>query len=334
MSPYLAPPKAWFMIFRVMAVMVWSVTTVTMSTAWAILDQGRVDWLNAALAVLTAAIVQGFPAHIVNEITDWQSGADRLPWSGRKSGGAKVLRCGLATIPQLWRMFWITSAMALLPVVWLTLRTDGLTLVMFFIGYLVCLFYTLPPLRLVYRPFAGEWLAAFPGIVLNVLGAYYVQTLRVTPGIVMLAVGSGFLYITIMILFHYLDMDSDAKAVPPKRTSVVALGLSTSKRYVQIVGGAAIIIFALLAWHESRCLILLTGAALVWVFQSYCRPDSDESIVRTGKIVTYALSASSLLFASVVRLEFLLVAVVMCVSFVLHKRFGKLPAHFNPMSSS
>lgn len=173
----LAPFKAWFMIFRILAVLVWAVMTVLLSSAVVFYETGRIDWMNFILVMAIASITQGFPAHIVNEIYDWQSGADRFKKIGEKSGGSKVIKSGLATISQLWLMFGITSVVSFSLVILLYMRTDDPSSLWFFgVGYFVCIFYTMPPMRFAYRPFAGEWLGGFAGIMLNMTGNYFVQT--------------------------------------------------------------------------------------------------------------------------------------------------------------
>lgn len=330
MASWFAPIKAWFMIFRIMAVVVWSVMTVMVGTACAIQHTGRVSWTNFVLALVTACFAQGFPAHLVNEITDWESGADRFTMPGKKSGGAKVLRARLATIPQLRRMFWVTTVLGLAPVLWLAWRTVPAVLALYAAGYAICVFYTLPPLRLAYRPFAGEWLGGFPGVVLNVIGAYYVQTLTMGSDIVWMAAGTGGMYVGVMLLFHYLDFDADRLARPVKRTTIVFLGLRRSKTYVLVVVAAAAGTLAALALREWIFTVLAAGAVLQWYSHWRCDPRSDVSIVHTGKRITTTLMVSSIAFAAVIRAEFLLMIPVVLLSFFLHRRFGKLTHSVNP----
>ena len=319
------PFKAWFMIFRILAVLVWAVLTVLLSSAIVFYETGKIDWLNFFLVMAIASITQGFPAHIVNEIYDWKSGSDRFKKLGEKSGGSKVIKSGLATIPQLWLMFGITSVLSFSLVALLYLRTDPRSLWFFGIGYFVCIFYTLPPMRFAYRPFAGEWLGGFTGIMLNMTGNYFVQTGYVSSLIFFFSITIGLVYIAIMMLFHYLDYESDRHAVPLKRTTIVFLGLQRSKIYVLILLILSTALSVAMALRINPLFFLVTFSnAVQFLVQARCNPSDADSIVRTGKILTWEMIGFSIVFSALINPLFAWVLVWVVISFYLHKKFGKL----------
>lgn len=321
----LAPLKAWFMIFRILAVVVWAVLTVMMSAAIAYLDSGRINWVDFILTLAIASLVQGFPAHIVNEIFDWQSGADRFKKLGEKSGGSKVIKSGLADIPQLWIMFIITTVLSFLLMLLLCYRTRIESLIFFFTGYFVCIFYTMPPFRWAYRPFAGEWLGGFTGILLNMTGTYFVQADTVRWNIVAFAATTGLIYIGIMMLFHYLDFESDTHANPKKNTTIVYLGLKKSKTYVMILLSASMILSIILSALIHPVFYLLTLCAGVQLLlQISINPFSPDSIIRQGKWVTLAMIVYTIAFTGWINIQFLWMMIPISVSFYLHKKFGKI----------
>jgi 1,4-dihydroxy-2-naphthoate octaprenyltransferase len=317
--------KAWFMVFRILAVIVWAVTTVTMSTAIAYSETGKVDWINFILVLLVASIVQGFPAHIVNEIIDWESGADQFKKLGEKSGGSKVIKAGLATVPQLWMMFFVTSLAGFALMGVLFLRSDPRILLFFVPGYFVCIFYTLPPVQLAYRPFAGEWLGGFTGIVLNMTGCYFAQTGKVSATIVVFSICVGLCYVAIMILFHYLDYDSDKQARPLKNTTIVFLGLKRSKVYAAGLLMFSILISVIMAFRLHPLFYWLAlNNAIQLIFQWRCDPFSEESIVRIGKWITFEMIGFGILFSSLNNIKFFWVSLLVLLSFYLHRKFGRL----------
>ena len=319
------PFKAWFMIFRILAVLVWAVLTVLLSSAIVFYETGKIDWLNFFLVMAIASITQGFPAHIVNEIYDWKSGSDRFMKLGEKSGGSKVIKSGLATIPQLWLMFGITSVLSFSLVALLYLRTDPRSLWFFGIGYFVCIFYTLPPMRFAYRPFAGEWLGGFTGIMLNMTGNYFVQTGYVSSLIFFFSITIGLVYIAIMMLFHYLDYESDRHAEPLKRTTIVFLGLQRSKIYVLILLILSTALSVAMALRINPLFFLVTFSnAVQFLVQARCNPSDADSIVRTGKILTWEMIGFSIVFSALINPLFAWVLVWVVISFYLHKKFGKL----------
>jgi 1,4-dihydroxy-2-naphthoate octaprenyltransferase len=313
------------MIFRIMAVMVWAVMTVAMSSALAFGETGKIDWINFILVLLIASVVQGFPAHIVNEIFDWKSGADQFKKLGEKSGGGKVIKSGLVSISQLWLMFGITSLIGFLLMGILLLRTDARILWFFIPGYFVCIFYTLPPLRLAYRPFAGEWFGGFTGILLNMTGSYFSQTGTVTPTVVLFSIAVGMCYIAVMMLFHYLDYESDKQARPLKNTTIVFLGLRKSKYYVLLLLTVSILISLFMAINLSPVFYWLAlNNFIQLVFQWRCDPGSENSIVRMGKWVTFEMIGFGILFSSWNNIKFAWVVLLVILSFYLYKKFGKL----------
>lgn len=321
----LPPFKAWFMIFRILAVLVWAVMTVLLSSAVVFYETGRIDWVNFLLVMAIASITQGFPAHIVNEIYDWRSGADQYKKIGEKSGGSKVIKSGLATIPQLWLMFGITSVISFSLVIFLYMRTDPRSLWFFGVGYFVCIFYTLPPMRFAYRPFAGEWLGGFAGIMLNMTGNYFVQTGFISSLVLVFSITIGLVYIAIMMLFHYLDYESDRHAVPLKRTTIVYLGLQRSKVYVMILLLLSTALSVALALQISSLFFLVTLSNVIqFVIQARCNPSNAESIVKTGKILTFEMIGFSIVFSALINPAFAWIIVWVILSFYLHKKFGKL----------
>lgn len=313
------------MIFRLLAVVVWAVMTVLLSSAIVYYETGKVDWTNFILVMAIASITQGFPAHIINEIYDWESGADQFKKIGEKSGGSKVIKSGLATIPQLWFMFVITSALSFILVLVLFLRSDPRSLWFFGVGYFVCIFYTLPPLRFAYRPFAGEWLGGFAGIMLNMTGNYFVQTGTVSPTIFLFSVTIGLVYIAIMMLFHYLDYDSDRHAIPLKRTTIVYLGLQRSKIYVLILLTISTALSVGIALWISPVFFIVTLSNVGQLFLQWrCDPADAESIVKTGKFLTLEMIGFSVIFSAMINPAFSWVILPVMLSFYLHKKFGKL----------
>jgi len=327
-----ARPKAWFMIFRIQAVMVWAVATVAVGTAFAYHFRGTIDWVNLFLCVTIASIVQGFPAHIVNEVTDWDSGADRV--RPGKSGGSKVLLTGLATAQQLWRMFRVTSLIAFLLVAWLCYRTSWGLGILFLMGYAVCIFYTLPPVRLAYRPFLGEWLGGFAGIVINIVGSYAAQTGTFDFPVFRIALPIGMIYIGIMLLFHYVDIEGDREARPIKRTTIVFLGLRRSQSYILII---LMVAFGLAVFESLSfpMMLWLAGIAALHIpIHWTCNPSSADSVVRAGKglMVTTIIGVTG--FSASTHPAFTLLIPVIIFARWLHKKFGKLPIDWRPSHES
>lgn len=316
------------MLFRILPVMVWSFTGTLVGTALAILDGHEIKWLPFLLVLAISSLTQGYPTHIINEIFDWKSGADSRELRGKKSGGSKVLQARLLSIGDLWQAFIVTNLVLLILlaacVVWIDSK-----IVFYFMapGYLSGLLYSLPPFRFSYRPFLGDWLGGFAGMFLLVLGSYYAQSSSVSPVALLTAMGIGLLYIGIMIFFHYVDIENDRLATPPKNTTVVFLGLDGSRRYVYACLAAATIVFLIAAIKFQLYLMPFVALSAI-LFCSHRNSDLNNklSVIKWGKTITYATIVCGLAFASLAQPLMLLMAFPVVLGFWSHKKFGKLTA--------
>src|SRR5688572_4990397 len=80
---------------RIIPVLLWSYTAITLGTAMAWRDEGSISVPGYLVAVTVGVLLQGLVAHCVNEIADWRSGTDRDPSPRVISGGSKVIASGL-----------------------------------------------------------------------------------------------------------------------------------------------------------------------------------------------------------------------------------------------
>jgi 1,4-dihydroxy-2-naphthoate octaprenyltransferase len=333
LKPWQAKLKGAFMLFRVLAVLVWAFNAGLISTAAAAADGLAVNFAVFAFVLLIAAVVQGYPAHIVNEIYDWQSGADRpaVAFSAvdskqkTVSGGSKVIAAGLLTIADLWRLFYLTTGIVATLAVFVAIFGSWRLLLFFVPGFFLCLFYSMPPFRFAYRPFLGEFLGGFAGIVLLVSGGYYAQSGTLPATAVILALSLGFTYAAIMVFFHYTDYKTDRFANPPKHTTVVFLGLAGSRIYACLCAGAgALMMLYLAAQHHAIYAVLVLQSLMILYCHWRVQPDEGKSIVHWGKMMTYFILLTGLVFAAAIEPRFALMLLVYLLGFWAHKRFGKL----------
>lgn len=325
-----AKVKGAFMLFRVLAVLVWAFNAGLISNAAAVADGYPLRFTVFVFVLLIAALVQGYPAHIVNEIYDWQSGADRpLGTAGEKksavAGGSKVIAAGLLTIADLWWLFYFTTAAVAALAVFIAFFGSWRLLWFLVPGFFFCLFYSMPPFRFAYRPFLGELLGGFLGIVLLVAGGYYAQSASLPATAIILALGMGCLYAAIMVFFHYIDFKTDRNANPPKRTTVVFLGLAGSRIYAMgfAVAGTLLLLYLTLT-HQALYVILTLQGLVILYCHARVQPDDGKSLVSWGKRMTYFILLSGLIFAIISEPRFSGMIVVYLLGFWAHKRFGKL----------
>lgn len=270
-----------FLEFRPIPVLLWSYTAVALGTALAAAESGSVDGTWFAVAMALAALVQGWETHAVNEIFDWRSGTDRDASPRALSGGSKVVPLGLLGMRGLWAVFAVSSAtIAVLAVIVGFARAPWLVLLVA-AGYALGLGYTLPPVATAYRPFAGEWLGGFPGVLLAGVGAYAIQSLRVSVGALLVLAAHACICVAMLVMHHYADVAADARAVPLKRTTVVALGLPRARTYATALAasGAALYGVAAFAVHPAFAIgaALSAGSAIV---HGRVRPGDLMSVTR------------------------------------------------------
>src|SRR3954471_17816824 len=147
-----------YLEIRVIPVLLWSYTGITLGTGLAGTDGSITPWGYLA-AVAVGVLLQGLVAHCVNEIADWRSGTDRDPAPRAISGGSKVIASGLLGTREL-RAVGIAAALAATVVGVLAAATWGWILLAYgAAGLAGAVLYTLPPVRAAYRPFSGEAVA-------------------------------------------------------------------------------------------------------------------------------------------------------------------------------
>jgi 1,4-dihydroxy-2-naphthoate octaprenyltransferase len=269
---------------RVVPVLLWSYTAITLGTGIGAAGGRELDWLAYLAAIGVGLLLQGLVAHCVNEIADWRSGTDRDSAPRVISGGSKVVAWGFLTPRELaW-----TGAIAAVAASGLGLAvaaTHGWGLLLYgAVGLAGAVVYTAPPLRAAYRPFVGE-AVAFTCVWACVAGAFTLQRggLSATAGL------AGAMYaascIAMLMMHHYLDRGPDSRALPPKVTSIVRLG-AQARRYAMVWAlGAVAAAAALTAWADPRFAVALVAFGLAAVAHARVDPDDPASVTRAELVV-------------------------------------------------
>lgn len=248
----------WFLEFRLIPVLLWSFTSVVLGTALAWWERGAFDPWLLIVSLSLAGLVQGWITHSVNDIFDWRSGTDRDGRPRALSGGSKVRNLALLAEKDLWTIFAVSTLAIVLLSAYVAWMRPLWLLLLIGIGYILGVAYTLPPVATAYRPFLGEWLGGFPGVLLAGLGAYGIQTGTLSWTAVVALSAHALVCTAMLVMHHYQDAPADARADPPKRTTVVVLGAAWSRRYAALLAAGAAAIYAIFS-------ILLTPAFLLGV---------------------------------------------------------------------
>ncbi|WP_217912966.1 prenyltransferase [Miltoncostaea marina] len=299
---------------RVIPVLQWSFTAITLGTALAWRDGGGVSVPGYLVAVAVGVLLQGLVAHSVNEIVDWRSGTDRDPAPRVISGGSKVIASGLLGPRALAGVAWAaglsTAALgALAAVAW------GWPLALYGVAGLAgAVLYTLPPVRAAYRPYLGETIA-FACVWACVTGAYVVQRGEIGGA----PAAAGLVYaascVAMLMMHHYLDRGPDSRADPPKRTTIVVLGPG-GRRYAVLWAAAALAgALALTAAVDAAFALAAAGFAVALVLHRAVDPDDPASVTRAelGVILTGMAGGLAAAVALAPGLAWALVPVVVLV---------------------
>ena len=219
---------------RVIPVLLWSFTAITLGTALAWHDGDGISVPGYLTAVGIGVLLQGLVAHCVNEVFDWRSGTDRDPAPRVISGGSKVIASGLLSPRAL---AWIGGGAALIAAVagLLAAAEWGWVLALYgLVGLAGAVLYTLPPVRAAYRPFSGE-AVAFVCVWCCTTGAYVLQRGELSGGAALAGIAYAASCVAMLMMHHYLDRLPDSRALPPKTTTIVRLGRA-GRRYAVAVG--------------------------------------------------------------------------------------------------
>ena len=310
---------------RVIPVLLWSFSALTVGTALAAHGRDLQVWYYVG-AVVLGALIQGLLAHSVNEIADWRSGTDRHPSPRMISGGSKVILAGLMGERALMATF--GAAFLATTVLGLTLvAARGIVVLPFgVVGVAGAILYTLPPVRAAYRPFAGEAIA-FICLADCVVGAYVLQGGRAVDGATLAtAVAVAAYAVGMLMVHHYLDYDADRTATPPKVTSIVRLGLAGGRRYA--IGWCVLALVAAMAGSvaEPRLLPLVAGYAIGLLAHLRCRPDDVESVTKNELAIIFAGIAAALSAAALLVPALSLAMVVAVALVAVEMRLAVAPA--------
>ncbi len=264
---------------RVIPVLLWSFTAITLGTALAWHDGDGISVPGYLTAVGIGVLLQGLVAHCVNEVFDWRSGTDRDPAPRVISGGSKVIASGLLSPRAL---AWIGVGAALIAAVagLLAAAEWGWVLALYgLVGLAGAILYTLPPVRAAYRPFSGE-AVAFVCVWCCTTGAYVLQRGELSGAAALAGIAYAASCVAMLMMHHYLDRLPDSRALPPKTTTIVRLGRA-GRRYAvlwaSIALAGAILLTALV---DGRFAIAAVCFALALALHASVDPDDPAAVTR------------------------------------------------------
>ncbi len=241
--------------------------------------------LSAVLALLGALLIQ-VATNYHNDYADYLKGTDKPDRVGPK----RVTAARLATVDQMKRATILAFGLAVGSGAYLMMR-GGLPIVA--IGVFSILFgvlYTAGKHSLAYLGVADVFVLIFFGPV-AVGGTYWVQTLSISPEVLLAGLAPGLLAMAILLVNNIRDAEEDELA--GKRTLIVRLGRRTGVGlYAVCLLGAAFtpVVMWLMGSGKpmatAAALILIPGAGLIRKIQAGGPPaDLNPVLGRTAQLL-------------------------------------------------
>lgn len=230
-----------------------------------------IAWREGALNLMTflltffGAALFHIGANVMNDYFDHRSGADEANLTPTPfSGGSRLIQRGLFTAQQTFSLALVTYVLGGLMGLGLILLVGWQVLLFGLAGFLAGYLYTAPPFRLVHHGM-GELIVGLGFGPIIVLGAYWVQTQRLSLEAVLASIPIGLLVAAILYINEVPDRYWDDKA--GKRTLVVRLPQAAIlPGYLVIIGTAYLIIITAVAfgWLAPASLIALATIPMAW----------------------------------------------------------------------
>ena len=238
---------------------------------------------------LAAVIIHGMLTHLLNDYVDDLSGTDaRSP--AILSGGSRVIQKGVIRPQAVWKIGkWLTIILLAIAVLMSMVGQVKLT-ILIIIGVWAAVSYSLPPLRLSYHPFLGEWLSLFPAIFFLGLAGPWLVLETIPLWAVQNAVINALVCMAWVMVHHIPDVDADRMATPIKQTTVVwfvnRFGLSFAScpalLYMAMAG-----LFAVWLFSERFLASLIVIGILLFAFTLVMKMDvkNNQQVSNYEKIL-------------------------------------------------
>lgn len=177
-------------------------------------------FLMLILLSLAAITIHGVLVHLFNDYADFLTGTDAHS-PAILSGGSRVIQKGYMPLELVWKTGkWLAIALLALAVFMAVIGRHELTILLI-VGVWSAVSYSLPPLRLSYRPFLGEGLSLFPAIFFLGIAGPWIILDSIPLWAYQNAVINAFVCMGWVMVHHIPDVKADIQAVPKKRTSIV-----------------------------------------------------------------------------------------------------------------
>lgn len=212
-----------WMLLRFIAVISSSIVTILSSLLPLFLYTSiSTEYLFFAFVFLSIAAItfHGVLVHLFNDYADFLTGTDAHS-PAILSGGSRVIQKGFMEPKHVLKTArWLAIALLAFAILMAVIGRYELT-ILIIIGIWSAISYSLPPLRLSYRPFLGEALSLFPAIFFLGIAGPWIILDSVPLWAYQNAVINALVCMGWVMVHHIPDIEADMQAVPKKQTTVV-----------------------------------------------------------------------------------------------------------------
>jgi 1,4-dihydroxy-2-naphthoate octaprenyltransferase len=256
---------------------------VLIGTALAVADGGF--HAPAALAALLGALLIQIGTNYANDYFDFVNGAD----TDARVGPSRATQAGLVA-PSAMKMAFILTFALMIPVVaYLTWRAGWPVVAIGVSSVISGILYTGGPRPLGYMGLGDLFVLVFFGPV-AVGGTYFVQTLAISPEILVAGLAPGLLSCAILVVNNLRDIESDATV--GKNTLAVRFGpgFARGEYLLTLIGGALtpLVLLVMTGEHAAAllaCAVLLPGIPVMRSMMTQSGAALDPNLGRTGKLL-------------------------------------------------
>lgn len=241
----------------------------------------------AVLCCALGALLIQIGTNYANDYFDFVKGTD----TAERVGPTRATQAGLVTPRQMLLATILVFGLAFIPGAYLMWR-GGLPILAIGLVSVACgLLYTGGPYPLGYLGLGDLFVLVFFGPV-AVAGTYYVQTLTVTPEVLLAGLAPGLFSTAILTVNNLRDADTDVKT--GKRTLAVRLGKTFARweYVVTLVAGALLVPLALCLYTGQHWPVMISSLTLLAaipavrvVFSSAGGPALNVILARTGQLL-------------------------------------------------
>lgn len=217
-------------------------------------------WIDGLIALIGVVVIQAFASHGLNDVYDWLTGTDRES-IGKGTGGTRVIPEGKLSVIETFAVAVLALGIGAGIGTYFWLKYGLPVLILTVLAITAPVVYSLPPFKLVYRPFP-ELVVVAPSLIGIAIGAELVLSGQIT----LLSVGLGAVQAFFNIAWYMVSRvpDYEPDQAVGKTTTVVYLGRDRAPviASIYLAAGLAPVLYLAAAYTVA---VLVTVLFYVWL---------------------------------------------------------------------